>query len=169
MALHLGKNGKKSSYSNLSQLLLNEQIFAVNSREDGETGSNNTRFYGRGVRTGLPNSWERFVDWQEDIKRRGELKEKRVRMKERTVGKEIYSVGETVRLQNIKTKKWDVFGVVTGIRTADDNTILSYDINIDGNITSRHRRYMCKIKNSNVATEEENSAGADQATGSTAQ
>ena len=83
--------------------------------------------------------------------------------------KEIYSVGETVRLQNIKTKKWDVFGVVTGIRTADDNTILSYDINIDGNITSRHRRYMCKIKNSNVATEEENSAGADQATGSTAQ
>ena len=54
-------------------------------------------------------SWERFVDWQEDIKRRGELKEKRVRMKERTVGKEIYSVGETVRLQNIKTKKWDVW------------------------------------------------------------
>ena len=43
---------------NLSQLLLNEQIFAVNSREDGETGSNNKRFYGRGVRTGLPNSWE---------------------------------------------------------------------------------------------------------------
>ena len=32
-------------------------------------------------------------------------------MKERTVGKENYSVGETVRLQNIKTKKWDVFAV----------------------------------------------------------
>ena len=31
---------------NLSQLLLDEQIFAVNAREDGETGSNNTRFYG---------------------------------------------------------------------------------------------------------------------------
>ena len=83
------------------------------------------------------------------------------------MGKETYSVGETVRLQNIKTKKWDILGVVTGIRTADDNTILSYDI--DGNITSRHRRYMCKIKNSNVATKEENSAGADQATGSTDQ
>ena len=40
---------------NLSQLLLEEQIFAVNAREDGETGSNNTRFYGRGVRSGLPN------------------------------------------------------------------------------------------------------------------
>ena len=28
-------------------------------------------------------------------------------MKERTVGKETYSEGETVRLQNNKTKKWD--------------------------------------------------------------
>ena len=51
---------------NLSQLLLDEQIFALNSREDGEPGSNNTRFFGRGVRSGLPNSWDRFVDWQED-------------------------------------------------------------------------------------------------------
>ena len=81
----------------------------------------------------------------------------------------IYSVSETVRLPNIKTKKWDIFGVVTGIRTADDNTILSYDIDIDGIITSRHRKFMCKTKNSNVATEEENSAGANEATGSSAQ
>ena len=79
------------------------------------------------------------------------------------MGTETYSVAETIRLQNIKTRKWDVFGVVTGIRTADDNTILSYDINVDGNITSRHQRYMCKVKHSNVATEEDNSAGADQA------
>ena len=42
--------------NNLSQLLLNEQIFAFNLKEDGERGSNNTRFYERGVRSGLPNS-----------------------------------------------------------------------------------------------------------------
>ena len=53
------------------------------------------------------------MDWQEDIKRRGEIKEKRVMKKERTVGKETYSVGETVRLQNMKTRRWDIFGVVT--------------------------------------------------------
>ena len=126
--------------------MLDEQIFAVNSKEDGETGSNNTRFYGRGVRSGLPNSWERFVDWQLDIQRRGEIKEKYYLKKERTVEKEIYNIGETVRLQNIKTKKWNTFGVVKGIQTADDNTILSYDIDIDGTITSRHRKYMCKTK-----------------------
>ena len=150
---------------NLSQLLLDEQIFAVNSREDGETGSNNTRFFGRGVRSGLPNSWDRFVDWQEEIKKRGEIKEKRVRKKERTVGKETYNVGETVRLQNIKTRRWDTFGVVTRIRTADDNRILSYDIDIDGTITSLHRKYMAQVKHSDVATEQENSAGAEQVPG----
>ena len=74
--------------NNLSQLLLNEQIFAVNSKEDVETGSNNTRFNGRR---------EHFVDWQCDIKRRGEIKEKRFLKKKRTVGKETYSKGETVR------------------------------------------------------------------------
>ena len=31
---------------NLSQLMLDKQIFAVNSKDDGVTGSNNTRFYG---------------------------------------------------------------------------------------------------------------------------
>ena len=85
--------------------------------------------------------------------------------KERTVGKETYSVGETVRLQNIKTRRWDIFGVVTRVRTADDDRILSYDIDIDGTITSRHRKYMAKVKNSNVATEQENSAGAEQVPG----
>ena len=45
--------------------------------------------------------------------------------KERTVGKQTYEIGESVRLQNIKTKKWNIFGVVTGIRTSDDGTILS--------------------------------------------
>ena len=49
--------------NNLSQLLLNEQIFTVNCKD------RMARFYGRGVRSGLPNSWERFVDWQNDIKR----------------------------------------------------------------------------------------------------
>ena len=71
----------------MSQLLLNEQIFAVNCKEDGQTGSNYTRFLGRGVRSGLLNSWERFVDWQNDIKKRGEIKEKRVLRKECTEGK----------------------------------------------------------------------------------
>ena len=89
--------------------------------------------------------------------------------KERTVGKHTYEIGETVLLQKIKTKRWDTIGVVKGIWTADDNTILSYDIYIDGMITSRHRKYMSKIRNSDEVTEDENRAGASQATDNAAQ
>ena len=88
--------------------------------------------------------------------------------KELTVGKRIYKIGEIFLLQNIKTKRWDTIGVVKGIRTADDDTILSYDIDIDGMITSRHRKYMSKVRNSDEETEEENRAGASQVTDGTA-
>ena len=64
----LHKNG------NLNQLMLDEQIFAVNAKDDGVTGSNNTCFYGRGVRSGLPNSLDRFIDWKQEIEKRGEIK-----------------------------------------------------------------------------------------------
>ena len=47
---------------------------------------------------------------------------------------------------------------------ADDGKILSYDIEVDGRETTRHRKYLSKIPNSNVETEDENIAGADQAT-----
>ena len=144
--------------------MLDEQVFAINAKEDGITGSNNSRFYGRGVRSGLPNSLDRFIDWREDVRKRGELKEKRFLKKERTVGKLTYAVDEQVRLQDIRTKRWDKVGVVTGIRVADDGKILSYDIEVDGAKTTRHRKYMSKIPNSDDETEEENTAGADQAT-----
>ena len=74
--------------------------------------------------------------------------------KEPTVGKLTYEIGESVRLQNIKTEKWNIFGVVTGFRTSDD------DIDIDGTATTRHRKYMSKLRNSDEETEEENRAGA---------
>ena len=118
---------------------------------------------GRGTRTGIPNSRDRFTDWQKDIKRRQKLKEKRVMKKESTIGKEIYTVGETVRAKNAKSKKLDTTGEVIRVRTADDGTILSYDIYIDGITTSRHRRYLCKMRNSDeatVTTEKEDSTGA---------
>ena len=155
----LAKNG------NLSQLMLQEHIYTINCKEDGKTGSATSCLMGRGTRTGLPNSWDHLTDWQKDIRRRQELKEKRVMHKERNVGKEIYTIGETVRVQgikskkrdkdrtvgkeiytigenvhvqDIKSKKWDTTGEIIRVRTSDDGTILSYDLDIDGNMTSRH-------------------------------
>ena len=154
------------------KLILQEQIYAHNYKETNGTGSATSRFLGRGTRTGLPNSWDRFTDWQGDIRKRKELKEKRVMQKERTTGNEMYSVSETVRVQNIKNKKWDMTGEISRVRTSDDGTILSYEVNIDGVITTRHRRYLSKIRNFDevtVTTEEENSSGAQVEPGSSTQ
>ena len=59
--------------------------------------------------------------------------------------------------------------MISKVRTADDGTILSYEVNIDGVTTTGHRRYLCKKRNSNevtVTTEEENSSGAKAEPGS---
>ena len=86
-----------------------------------------------------------------------------MKKKDRSVGKVSYTKGERVRLQDTKTKLWNTEGVVKKVITADDGTIVSYDIDIYGVITTRHRRYMCKIRNVDeeiAVTEEENRAGA---------
>ena len=61
--------------------------------------------------------------------------------------KEIYSVGELCWVQNVKTKVWDRQAVITGVRTASDNTIVSYDIEIEGVKSTRHRKFLRKMNN----------------------
>ena len=131
---------------NLSQLQLAEIVFAVNSRNQGEQGSAITRFLGRGVRGNLPNSLDRNVQWQEQVEKRGEIRQKRVEKKGRSVGKlEIFEIGELVKLQNLKTKQWDTDGKILNVRVSADDTIVSYDIESSGNITTRHRKYIMKL------------------------
>ena len=63
--------------------------------------------------------------------------------------KEIYSVGELCWVQNVKTKVWDRQAVITGVRTASDNTIVSYDIEIEVVKSTRHRKFLRKMNNNN--------------------
>jgi hypothetical protein len=131
---------------NLSQLQLAEIVFAVNSRNQGEQGSAITRFLGRGVRGNLPNSLDRNVQWKEQVEKRGEIRQKRVDKKGRSVGKkEIFEIGELVKLQNLKTKQWDIDGKILNVRVSADDTIVSYDIESSGNVTTRHRKYIMKL------------------------
>ena len=104
-------------------------MYAVNCREDGDKGSAMNRLIRRGTRNYLPNSWYRSVDWKQQIEMREDEREKRVRKKERIVGKkEMYKVGEKVKLQDINCKFLNKEGVVIGLRTARDGTTVSYDI-----------------------------------------
>ena len=72
----MATNGK-----NLSQLHLNEYIYAVNCKEDGEKGSSMSRFMGRATRTAIPNSWQRSIDRRKQFELRGEGIEQRVKKK----------------------------------------------------------------------------------------
>ena len=98
-----------------------------------------TRFVGRGTRSNFPNRRDRSVDWRRQIEIRGKEREKRVRKKERIVGKK-ESYIERVKIQDIKSKLWYTEGVVMGVRTADDGIIVSYDMNAEGWVTTRHRK-----------------------------
>ena len=84
----------------------------------------------------------------EATNRKKRRKREKVKAKERiVVKKETYREGEKVCLQDIKTKLWNLEGVVVKVRTADDGTIVSYDIDVNGVFKTRHRKYMSKIKN----------------------
>ena len=133
-----------------------EMVFTVNSREQQNQGSAITRFLGRGVRGALPNSLDRSSNWQDDVTTRGETRQRRVTKKGRTVGKkEVYTVGEKVKLQDIKTKRWNAKGTITEVRTAADGTIVSYGLETsDGSLTTRHRKYIQKIPKVSIARAE---------------
>ena len=157
--------------NNLSQLQLAEMVFAINSRDQPRQGSAITRFLGRGVRGALPNSLDRSSNWEEKVTARGEIRQNRVDKKGRTVGKkEIFAIGEPVKLQDLKTKKWSADGTIAQVRVSADGTIASYDIETsDGTMTTRHRRYIQKVQNPEVNNEGRQSTEiADRARAQTA-
>ena len=77
-------------------------MFLINAREQpGGVGSPSSRFLGRGIRTSIPNSLDRSVNWDKLIELRGVEHEKRVQKPGRCT-KESYQVGATVLVQNVK-------------------------------------------------------------------
>ena len=129
----------------LSQLQVHELVYCINAREQqGGQGSPLARFLGHGVRSGLPNSLDRSYNWEKSLEIRAELHRKRVVHPGR-VSKEIYEVGETVLVQDVKTKLWKKKGQITAVRTAHDDTIVSYELTIEGYNTTRHRRFLRKV------------------------
>jgi hypothetical protein len=146
-------------------------VFAINSRDQPRQGSAITRFLGRGVRGALPNSLDRSSNWGEKVRARGEIRQNHVDKKGRTVGKkEIFAIREPVKLQNLKTKKWNADGTIAQVRVSADGTIASYDIETsDGTMTTRHRRYIQKVQNPEVNNEGRQSTEiADRARAQTA-
>ena len=72
--------------------------------------------------------------------------EKRVKKRGRTEGKKlVFEEGEEVWVQCVKSGKWKNKGLIESVRTADDGTIKSYAVLIDGVLTTRHRSFLAKV------------------------
>ena len=137
------KNGLRKSSVRLTRQHLDELTFAINDTASSEgTGSPNERFFGRSVRSRLPNSINPETKSSELIERRIQKHDDRIKNKN-TTNKILYEVGQRVRLQNISTRDWELKGTIDQIRIADDGRVVSYDVLTDKNyMTTRHRRYI---------------------------
>ena len=156
---------EKNKNKNMSQTTLNEHLYAIICLEDGERGSPMSRFMGRATRTMIPNSLRRAIDWRKQIQLRGEQVEKRVQKRRRTEGRKlVFEEGEEVWVQCVMTGKWKDKGIIESVRTADDGTIKSYAVLIDGVLTTRHRRFLAKVVKPHSG--EENSERAPSPIGS---
>ena len=105
-------------------------MFAPNSHvQPNKQGSNNDRFLRRSVRSGagLPNSVFLELYTEKMIKIRINKHEKLLSKKKKG-NKMMYKPGDRVRLQNSKSKEWDVLGTILNQRLADDGRIVSYKI-----------------------------------------
>ena len=137
------KNCSRKSSSRFTKTHLDEITFAINSTASSEgTGSANERFFGRSIRSRMPNSVNPEIESAELINRRIEKHDNRIKGKNKT-NKILYKVGERVRLQNVANKEWVLKGTIDLLRTTDDGRVVSYDIITDkGYMTTRNRRYL---------------------------
>ena len=137
------KNGLKKSAVKLTAGHLNELVFAINTTTSSEgTGSPADRFFGRLIRSRLPNSVDPGINSDKLIRQRIEKHDAMISDKNKR-NKIVYQVVQRVRLQNVATRDWDLKGTVERLRYADDGRVVSYYIMTDRNhLTTRHRRFM---------------------------
>ena len=94
---------------------------------------------GRSIRRRIPNSVNPEDNTEAMIHKGINKHEDRIKDKNKTNKK----TGDRVRIQDILTKEFDLFGTVESHRVADNGKILSYTITTDKEYqTTRHRRYL---------------------------
>ena len=132
-------------HENINSLQLKEILFCSNTRlQVNGAGSPLARFLGRDVLSGLPNSLDRSLNWDHLMQIRADEHQKRVNRPGRS-SKQQFQMGEKVWVQNCLNKRWDRQGEISEIRTANDSTIVSYELLIGGVKAIRHRKFLRKV------------------------
>ena len=107
-------------------LMLDKRLWELNAmnRADG-SGSPLELLMGRTVNSGLPNNGGKSVNLVRDREMRRRAQE-RWRRKLGRVSKEEFMIGDLVSLHHIKSKKWNIKGMVDEIREVQEGEAKSY-------------------------------------------
>ena len=75
----------------------------------------------------------------EDLMRIWSEKQQKAARKKGKISSDTFELGDTVRIQNMATSRWDKSGVIKEVRTADDGQEVSFVISLpNGRETIRH-------------------------------
>ena len=123
----------------VNQQLTTEACFNFNNMPaPSGQGTPAERFFRRGIRSILPNSYKKNLRADDMVQLRQWKREKLARRRGRT-SKDVFKVNDPVRVQNPANKKWDIKGTVEEVRTHPNGEASSYVVRKNnGRRTIRH-------------------------------
>ena len=106
-------------------------MFDVNNHEAiNGSGTPNERFFLRGIRSGLPNSFKKHLKADDLMKIRA-AKQMKAAVKKGKMSADSFSVGDSVRIQDMKSKRWNRSGTIKESRTSNDGQEVSFVIQME--------------------------------------
>ena len=129
--------------SKLDTRTLREVVFNVNNHvSQNDSGSNAERFFLRGIRSNLPNSFRPNLNVDDLIRIRSDKRQKAAEKMGRRSADE-FEVGQVVRVQDTVNKHWKKKGEIIEARTTDDGQHASFRVRMEnGHISTRHRVHL---------------------------
>ena len=127
----------------IDKKILRKLVFDINNHEsvDG-SGTPNERYFLRGIRSGLPNSFKKNLK-AEDLMKIRASKQMKAALKKGKMSSDSFEVGDSIRVQDMRSKKWNRSGVIKEARVSDDGQEVSFIIEMEnGRETIRHRSHL---------------------------
>merc|ERR1711954_27947 len=132
-----------SKIPGFSERSLCAAVFAINQHQAADrSGSPAERFFKRHVRSNLPMLMSKELR-HEDLMRIRSEKQLKLAKKQGRRSSDEFLEGDSVRIQNMRSGRWDKSGVIKEIRRSDDGQEVSFIITLpDGKATIRHRSHL---------------------------
>merc|ERR1712081_88281 len=132
-----------SKIPNFNERSLRAAIFAIKQHQAADgSGSPAERFFKRHVRSNLPKLITKELR-HEDLMRICSDKQQNLAKKQGRRSSDTFLEGDSVRIQNMRSGRWDKSGIVKEVRRSDNGQGVSFIISLpDGKETIRHRSHL---------------------------